>query len=84
MKKTIFTVQVFCLIAMFPLYLILELNHGTQRVPSNIFPSIGIEKPAKRSIQPSVNSTVENEDILYSPPRWLLAGGLTGSLFLPG
>lgn len=35
MKKIVFALQIFGLITMFPLYVILELNHVTTKLPSN-------------------------------------------------
>ena len=32
MKKLVFAVQVFGIIAMFPIYVILEMNHGTSEI----------------------------------------------------
>ena len=35
MKKLVFAVQVFGIIAMFPIYVILEMNHGTEKLFEN-------------------------------------------------
>lgn len=35
MKKLVFTIQVFGVIAMFPLYAVLEINHAREKSPSN-------------------------------------------------
>lgn len=35
MKKFVFAVQVFGIIAMFPIYVLLEMNHGISKIPGN-------------------------------------------------
>ena len=46
-KKLIFALQVFGLIAAFPLYVVVEFNHGAKALPANISDSVAIEKPVK-------------------------------------
>ncbi len=61
MKKLLFAVQVFGIIAMFPLYVILEMNHGTG-LPENKNQSGVIETPQKRSSGHLLNSEEQNEN----------------------
>ena len=35
MKKFVFAVQVFGIIAMFPIYVLHEMNHGISKIPGN-------------------------------------------------
>ncbi len=51
MKKLVFTVQVFGLIAAFPLYVVIEFNHGAKALPANNSGAVGIEKPVKKNLQ---------------------------------
>ena len=59
MKKFVFAVQVFGIIAMFPIYVILEMNHG---LPENKNQSGVTGKPEKTIIRVSLNSKVQNEN----------------------
>ena len=56
MKKAVFAIQMFVLIAFFPVYLVVELNHGTGRMPVNNSSS---ERPAESNIQPELNPGYE-------------------------
>lgn len=62
MKKAVFTIQVFGLIAMFPVYMAAELSHGNGRLAINNPSSDIIKKPAKKNMQPKLNSVEENAD----------------------
>ena len=59
MKKAVFTIQMFVLMAAFPVYLVMELNQRTGSLPVNDSPSEFIEKPEGNKIQPVLNP--ENE-----------------------
>lgn len=48
MKKLVFTIQVFCLMVMFPVYIIVELNRGTGKATINNSSSDCIEKMVKK------------------------------------
>ena len=61
MKKLLFAVQVFGIIAMFPLYVILEMNHATG-LPENKKQSGVIETAQKTIIRASLNSEGQNEN----------------------
>ena len=63
MKKFLFAVQVFGIIALFPIYVILEMNHG---LPENKNHSGVAEKPEKTIIRVALNSKVENENSITS------------------
>ena len=63
MKKFFFAVQVFGIIAMFPLYVILEMNHG---LPENKNHSGVTGKPEKTIIRVALNSKAENENSITS------------------
>jgi hypothetical protein len=56
MKKALFTIQMIALIAMFPVYLVTELNHKTGRFPVNNSPSEFKTKPRESNIQPALYS----------------------------
>lgn len=60
MKKFAFAVQVFGLIAMLPIYVILEMNHGTGLAENKNHSDVK-EKPAKTIILVSLNSEAKNE-----------------------
>jgi len=59
MQKFLFTVQVFGIIAMFPIYVILEMNHG---LPGNKNHPGVTEKTEKTIIRVSLNSEAQNEN----------------------
>ena len=59
MKKFFFAVQVFGIIAMFPIYVILEMNHG---LPENKNHSGAKGKPEKTIILESLNTKGQNEN----------------------
>ncbi len=63
MKKVLFTIQMIALIAMFPVYLVTELNHETGRLTVNNSPSEFNEKPEESKIQPALNT---GEELLSS------------------
>ncbi len=55
MKKVVFAIQVFCLIAMFPVYMIVELNQGAVKKPVDHSTPDLIEKTEKNNIQPALS-----------------------------
>ena len=61
MKKLLFAVQVFGAIAMFPLYVIVEFNHGSKTLPVNTSTSVIENK--QRDI--STQSGVRNENVVF-------------------
>ena len=65
MKKLVFAAQVFGLIAAFPLYAVVEFNHGAKVLPVVNSDSVAIEKPVKENLQSVVNSTIENENTFF-------------------
>ena len=66
MKKAAFTIQVFCLIAMFPVYMIAELNHSTEGYFINNSPSNSIKETPKKDIPFTLHSAEENsETVLF-------------------
>ena len=56
MKKFAFTVQVFGLMAMVPLFVILEMNHGTGKLPENNSHTIVKEKIDNTITLEAINS----------------------------
>ena len=56
MKKIVFAVQVFGIIAMFPIYVILEMNHGTGRVPENKSRPVVSERMERTAIRAYFNA----------------------------
>jgi hypothetical protein len=61
MKKLVFALQVFGIIALFPIYVILEMNHGTGLPENKNYPGV-TEKPEKTITRVSLNSKVQNEN----------------------
>ncbi|MES1181565.1 MAG: hypothetical protein ABUL44_02095, partial [Flavobacterium sp.] len=59
MKKVVFAIQMFVLIAMFPVYLVVELNQKTGSMTVNNAPSEFIEKTEKSNVQPDLNPGYE-------------------------
>lgn len=59
MKKLVFNIQMFFLIAMFPVYLVVELNQKTASIPVNNAPIETIEKTEKTNVQPDLNPGYE-------------------------
>jgi hypothetical protein len=68
MKKFFFAVQVFGILAMFPLYVILEMNHG---LPENKNHSGVTEKPEKAAIGASLNSDAQDENSILLNYLWV-------------
>lgn len=68
MGKAVFTIQVFGLIAMFPAYVIAELNHRKGTLPFNNTHSVVIEKPLNKNIPAVINSKkgCENDVFIIS------------------
>ena len=61
MKKIGFAMQVFGIIILFPLYVVLEMSHGTGSLPQNNDPAGIYEKTTKPSIESSLHAGVGNE-----------------------
>jgi hypothetical protein len=62
MKKILFKIEVLSLVAMFPLYVFLEMNHESKRSPeNNNYPGF-TEKVEKSNFQASVNTNAQNEN----------------------
>ena len=61
MKKLLFAVQVFGAIAMFPLYVIVEFNHGSKTLPVNNSSSVIVKEQKDISAQ----SGVRNENVVF-------------------
>lgn len=55
MKKAVFTIQMIALMALFPVYLVVELNRKPERLPVNNPASEFIEKAEKSNVQPELN-----------------------------
>lgn len=68
MKKLVFAIQVFGVIAMFPIYVILEMNHGTSELPGDSNHPVVTEEREKALIG-SLNSESQVK-ILY-PVKYL-------------
>lgn len=68
MKKLVFAAQVFGVIAMFPIYVILEMNHGTSELPGDRNQPVVTEQKEKAFIG-SLNSESQVK-ILY-PVQYL-------------
>ena len=68
MKKFVFAVQVFGILAMFPLYVILEMNHG---LPESKSHSGVAEKPDKTIIGASLNSEGQDENSIRLNYLWV-------------
>ncbi|MDN3654189.1 hypothetical protein QWZ08_01050 [Ferruginibacter paludis] len=62
MKKVVFAIQVFGLLAMFPVCITAELNRGSETVPVNNTSRNIIKEPTKTSIQSKVKTPKENID----------------------
>ena len=59
MKKLVFAIQMFGLIALFPLYVIAEFNHGAERLPVNNSSIDFIKKTEVSNIQTALNTKDE-------------------------
>ncbi len=55
MKKLVFTIQMLTLIALFPIYLVVELNHETAGLPVKNSSLEFTGKPHESNIQPALN-----------------------------
>ena len=62
MKKLVFAAQVFGLLTAFPIYVLLEFNHGTKALPTHNSVAVAIEEPVHKNIQPVINSKTKNEN----------------------
>ena len=65
MKKLAFTVQVFGLMAMVPIFVILEMNHGTARTSENNTTPI-IKETAKTKITLRAMNSEAQQSILIT------------------
>jgi hypothetical protein len=73
MKKTLFAIEVFGLIAMFPLYAVVELNHKRSTSTANDTRLIVIEERIKQNIPSVINSKEEHEnDVFFIGQKILL------------
>lgn len=61
MKKLVFAVQMFSIIAMFPLYVIVEFNHAKKTFPENNPSSVIEKKQGDNSLQ----SRFKNENTVF-------------------
>ena len=61
MKKIVFAVQVFGILAMFPIYIVLEMNHGTESFPGTKNHPVDIEKVEKNNTPVSLNAEEQIE-----------------------
>jgi hypothetical protein len=66
MKKVVFAIQVFSLLAMLPLYIIIELNHANGRLTINNSPTNRDKKVAQKSSGVRLNSANQNPDMVLS------------------
>ncbi len=69
MKKVVFAIQMFVLIALFPVYLVVELNQKTGNKPVYNFPLEFVEKPAEFNSQPVLNAKAKELSVLM-PDDW--------------
>jgi hypothetical protein len=63
MKKVVVTIQMLALIAMFPVYLLMELNHETGKLPISNSSSESIERLKENNIQPALNLKDKGREI---------------------
>ena len=70
MKKLVFAVQVFGIIAMFPIYVILEMNHGTEKLPESNNHPVAKEEVEKAAIRASFNFEARNENSIRLTYLW--------------
>lgn len=77
MKKLVFAVQVFGIIALFPIYVILEMNHGIERLPKNKLPRV--DKEIVGATTAHVSFTAEAQKEISIPVKILLS-----STVIPG
>ena len=70
MKKVVFAIQVFGLIAVFPAYIVAELNRGNGRLTINNSSSHIIRESTKKNIKSKVNSAEENGDVILFKSKW--------------
>ncbi|MEP7377653.1 MAG: hypothetical protein ABI675_29885 [Chitinophagaceae bacterium] len=71
MKKFLFAVQVFGIIAMFPIYVILEMNHGTGSLPENKSQPVVKGIIEKTAIRTSFNSEVRDGNPIRLTYLWI-------------
>jgi hypothetical protein len=64
MKKAVFAIQVFSLIAMFPIYVVAEFNHGNERSPIDNSSSVIIKEVPKKNLQSSLNADIKNGEMV--------------------
>lgn len=66
MRKVVFAIQVFSLLAMLPLYIVVELNHSNGRLTINNSTTNRDKKVAQKSSGFRLNSTNQNPDMVLS------------------
>lgn len=64
MKKVVFAIQVFSLMAMFPAYVVAEFNHGTGRLTLDHSASVIIKESVKIGTRFSLNSSKQNNGVV--------------------
>jgi len=64
MKKAVFTIQMIALMAMFPVYLVVELNHENGRKPEKNTSSPVIEMAEKILTKPALNNVESQFPVL--------------------
>lgn len=73
MKKIVFTLQVFGLVLMLPIYVTLEMNHGTGSVAENNSRDVTTGKIIKTGIGQSSNKEIQNkESVFFFTQKFLL------------
>ena len=72
MKKIVFAIQVFGLITMLPLYLILELTRGTDRLPAKNPAPVIIDKPQNKGTLSNLKLANEKALFIYPENKLLL------------
>lgn len=65
MKKIVFAFQVFGLIVMFPIYVVLEMNHGSVKLTGNNSRQGITGKMVKKGIEQSINTKSQNRDDIF-------------------
>jgi len=65
MKKLVFAIQMFGLLAMFPVVVFLEMNHATRRFPENTNPSNVVMNSEKSFVDVAEKSTDKRLDEVF-------------------
>ncbi len=69
MKKLAFALQVFSLIAVFPVYVVAEFNHETGRLTGDHSTPAIIKESAKMNTQSTLSLAEENDDVVVLMPN---------------